>query len=52
MQVGTGNYNSANAKLYTDISLITANPMITKDIEIFFKVPLPLIATLLTWFFF
>lgn len=38
MQVGTGNYNSANSKLYTDISLITSNPIITKDIESFFKV--------------
>lgn len=36
-QVGTGNYNEKTAELYTDISLITANPAIGQDAMDFFK---------------
>ncbi|MEM7646116.1 MAG: polyphosphate kinase 1, partial [Pseudomonadota bacterium] len=30
--IGTGNYNSSTAKIYTDVGLLTANPKITKDV--------------------
>lgn len=36
-QVGTGNYNEKTAELYTDLSLITANPEIGRDAVEFFK---------------
>lgn len=36
-QVGTGNYNENTAKLYTDLSLITANQQIGQDTAEFFK---------------
>ncbi|WP_262397418.1 polyphosphate kinase 1 [Zongyangia hominis] len=36
-QVGTGNYNEKTAKLYTDLSLMTANQEIGNDAAIFFK---------------
>ena len=36
-QVGTGNYNEKTAKLYTDLSLITANHFIGVDAANFFK---------------
>ncbi|MCL2663245.1 MAG: polyphosphate kinase 1 [Oscillospiraceae bacterium] len=36
-QVGTGNYNEKTAKLYTDLSLITANQDIGRDAASFFK---------------
>ncbi|WP_342366668.1 polyphosphate kinase 1 [Clostridium aminobutyricum] len=36
-QVGTGNYNEKTAELYTDLSLITANPDIGRDAAEFFK---------------
>ena len=35
--VGTGNYNENTAKLYTDLSLITANPLIGKDAALVFQ---------------
>jgi polyphosphate kinase len=35
--MGTGNYNSANARLYTDLSLLTANDKLGKDAEAFFQ---------------
>jgi polyphosphate kinase len=36
-QIGTGNYNERTAKLYSDLSLFTANPAIAQDAIIFFK---------------
>ena len=36
-QVGTGNYNENTAKMYTDLSLITANRQIGQDAAEFFK---------------
>ena len=36
-QVGTGNYNEKTAAMYTDLSLMTANPAIGKDAAEFFK---------------
>ena len=36
-QVGTGNYNERTAKLYTDLSLITANQEIGRDAAAFFS---------------
>jgi polyphosphate kinase len=36
-QVGTGNYNEKTAKLYTDLSLMTANPAIGADAAAFFQ---------------
>lgn len=35
-QIGTGNYNEKTAKLYTDLSLITADPEIGRDATDFF----------------
>lgn len=36
-QIGTGNYNEKTAKMYTDLSLMTANPKIGEDAAVFFK---------------
>lgn len=36
-QIGTGNYNEKTAGMYTDLSLITANPQIGADATEFFK---------------
>jgi polyphosphate kinase len=36
-QIGTGNYNEKTAKLYSDLSLFTANSMIAQDAITFFK---------------
>ena len=36
-QVGTGNYNEKTATLYTDVSLMTADPRIGHDAAAFFK---------------
>lgn len=36
-QLGTGNYNEKTAKLYTDLSFITANQNIGDDAMLFFK---------------
>jgi polyphosphate kinase len=36
-QIGTGNYNAQTAAMYTDMSLITSNPAIGHDADIFFK---------------
>ena len=36
-QVGTGNYNENTAKLYTDLSLMTADQQIGRDAAVFFK---------------
>lgn len=36
-QIGTGNYNEKTAAMYTDVSLMTANPVIGEDASVFFK---------------
>lgn len=36
-QIGTGNYNEKTATLYTDLSLITADPIIGEDATKFFQ---------------
>ena len=36
-QIGTGNYNESTAKLYTDLSLITANEEIAMNAQDVFK---------------
>lgn len=36
-QIGTGNYNEKTSRLYTDLSLITADPVICDDAVNFFK---------------
>ena len=36
-QVGTGNYNEKTARMYTDVSLITADKGIGEDAAVFFK---------------
>ena len=36
-QIGTGNYNEKTAKLYTDLSLITANQELGRDAAVFFS---------------
>lgn len=36
-QLGTGNYNEKTAKLYTDLSMITADPKIGEDASMFFR---------------
>lgn len=35
--IGTGNYNETTAKLYTDITILTANPQITLDVQKLFE---------------
>jgi polyphosphate kinase len=36
--VGTGNFHEKTSKVYTDCSLLTANPVITKEVEKIFKI--------------
>ena len=35
--VSTGNYNPRTARLYTDVSMLTADPKITHDMELLFR---------------
>ncbi len=37
LHLGTGNYNDATAKGYTDLSLLTCNPQLAKDANAFFN---------------
>lgn len=37
VHLGTGNYNEQTAKLYTDMGMITSNPVITEDVANFFN---------------
>lgn len=37
VHIGTGNYNSRNAKIYTDLGLFTCNPLIGADISDLFN---------------
>lgn len=37
VHVGTGNYNDNTARLYTDVGIFTANPMIGEDASILFN---------------
>ena len=37
VHLATGNYNTKTAKLYSDISLFTANPEIANDVSLFFN---------------
>ena len=36
--IGTGNFHENTAKIYTDYSLLTANPALTKEVEKVFKI--------------
>lgn len=36
VHLGTGNYNPTNGRLYTDLSLFTAEPRLTSDVRSFF----------------
>ena len=36
--IGTGNFHEKTAKIYTDCSLLTANPSITREVEKIFKI--------------
>lgn len=35
--IGTGNFHEKTARIYTDVSLLTANPKITKEVDKVFK---------------
>jgi polyphosphate kinase len=35
--ISTGNYNPRTARLYTDVSMLTADPQITRDMEYLFR---------------
>jgi len=37
VHLGTGNYNSTTARLYTDFGLLTSNPQIGEDVSTFFN---------------
>lgn len=37
VHLGTGNYHSGTATLYTDLGLLTADPAITEDVHLLFK---------------
>ena len=36
-QLGTGNYNEKTAKLYTDLSVVTTDPLVGRDAVMFFR---------------
>jgi polyphosphate kinase len=52
LHIGTGNYNTANGRLYTDFSLFTGDPRLTKDAKAFFdaleKKAVPVLDTMRT----
>lgn len=37
VHIGTGNYNEVTSKVYTDVSILTANPDVSHDAVIFFN---------------
>src|SRR4029450_13050186 len=37
--IGTGNYNAATARIYTDLGLVTARPAIVEDVTNLFNYP-------------
>ena len=39
VHLGTGNYHDGNARIYTDMGLLTGDEQLGKDVETFFQFP-------------